>query len=193
MLYLRPEPSLHDFQLYARQLELERGFDSELLMHKCLLLTEELGELFELIDQPSERELIAGELADVFIYLCSIAARLSVDLNDVLMLEKGVAAGTPLTQMQQHMGVQSASLASLGLRLGMAIGKLYKAIRKLEKVKMGAHSKEVKLQSVLAETFMALCAVANSAGVNLEQAFRDKEEINKKRTWTVATTPAAQV
>lgn len=191
MLYLRPEPSLHDFQMYARQLELERGFDSELLVHKCLLLTEELGELFELIDQPSEHELIASEIADVFIYLCSIAARLSVNLDDALMLEQGIAAGMPLTHVQQQVGTPSANLASLGLQLGMAIGKLYKAIRKLEKVKMGAHSKEVKLQPALVETVMALCAVANHAGVNLEQAFRDKEEINKKRTWTVAATPAA--
>jgi hypothetical protein len=29
-----------------------------------------------------------------------------------------------------------------------------------------------------------LCSIANRFDVNLEQAFRDKEEINKKRKWT---------
>jgi NTP pyrophosphatase (non-canonical NTP hydrolase) len=193
MLYLRPESSLLDFQNYVRQLEIERGFDDERLVHKCLFLSEELGEFFELIEQPAMHGLIAGELADLLIFPCAIANRLSIDFDAALAQEKGIAAGTPLTQVQQLLGTQTSSLASLGLQLGTAIGKLSKVIRKLENLKIGTHSKEVKAQAALVETVMALCAVANRAGVNMEKAFRDKEEINKTRTWIVSNPTAAQV
>lgn len=35
----------------------------------------------------------------------------------------------------------------------------------------------------LADLIIYLCAIANRYEIDLEQAFREKEEINKERTW----------
>jgi len=35
----------------------------------------------------------------------------------------------------------------------------------------------------LADIFIYLCAIANRKGINLEAAFRKKEEKNKQRIW----------
>lgn len=35
----------------------------------------------------------------------------------------------------------------------------------------------------LADVFIYLCSLANMHNIDLEQAFRDKEEKNKQRTW----------
>lgn len=179
MLFLRQDPTIRDFQNYVHELEIERGFIGDGLERKCLLLTEEMGEFFDLIDKPAQHGLIAGELADILIYLCSIANRLAYNGAEAFV----GATGISLLQWQQDLGVQTMSLEARGLQLGVALGKLCKVVRKFEGGKMGTHSIEIKQQAVLLDAFIALCAAANSAGVNLEQAFRDKEEINKTRTW----------
>lgn len=40
-----------------------------------------------------------------------------------------------------------------------------------------------KLKSFIADVFIYLLDICNHFDVNLEKAFRDKEEINKKRVW----------
>ena len=82
-------PTLGDFQAYVTQLERERGFSNQTALEKCLLLGEEIGELFKSvrkatkmgIDQTASVAPVADELADVLIYLCSIANRLGVSLE----------------------------------------------------------------------------------------------------------------
>jgi NTP pyrophosphatase (non-canonical NTP hydrolase) len=89
MLNLPSNPKLQDFQKYVQKLEKERGFDSESISQKCLLMGEEIGELFKAIrkqdgihfDQNSKDYHIDYELADVFIYLCAIANRYNIDLE----------------------------------------------------------------------------------------------------------------
>jgi NTP pyrophosphatase (non-canonical NTP hydrolase) len=82
-------PTLEHFQKYVRHMEIERGFDDQTVIQKCLLLGEEVGELFKSIrktslmstDQNSKIEDPDGELADIIIYLCSIANRLNINLE----------------------------------------------------------------------------------------------------------------
>ncbi len=90
MLHLKPQPTIQDFQTYVRQLEQERGFDNQTAAQKGLLLGEEVGELFKAmrkhetelrVDEKSQTHSVADELADVFIYLCAIANRYDVDLE----------------------------------------------------------------------------------------------------------------
>jgi len=101
---LKNNPTLKDFQNYVVELEKERGFDKEETLQKCLLLGEEVGELF-------------------------------------------------------------------------------KAIRKKEKIKIDHNSKFGSVDEELADILIYLCAIANRFNIDLEKAFRDKEEINKKRIW----------
>jgi NTP pyrophosphatase (non-canonical NTP hydrolase) len=83
-------PTLKDFQSYVVALEEERGFTKNTLTQNCLLLGEEIGELFKAVrkadaqlrmDPNSTVGTIAEELADILIYVCSIANRANVDLE----------------------------------------------------------------------------------------------------------------
>ena len=84
---LRDKPTLSDFQKYVAELEIERGFADQTVMDKCLLLGEEVGELFKAVrthkglnvDTPGGE--IGSELADILIYVCAIANRYNIDLE----------------------------------------------------------------------------------------------------------------
>jgi NTP pyrophosphatase (non-canonical NTP hydrolase) len=86
---LKQNPTLKDFQEYVKKLEIERGFSHEKIIEKCLMLGEEVGELFKAIrkseqiktDSKSKITSIKEELADVFIFLCAIANRANIDLE----------------------------------------------------------------------------------------------------------------
>jgi NTP pyrophosphatase (non-canonical NTP hydrolase) len=76
-------------QDYVREFERERGFDQQSAIDKCLLLGEEIGELFRAIrlqegmksDPDSQGALVGEELADVVIYLAALANRFNIDLE----------------------------------------------------------------------------------------------------------------
>ena len=69
------------------------------------------------------------------------------------------------------------------LHLGEEIGELYKAIRKTEKMRVDSNSNFTSIEEELADILIYVSAIANRYNVDLEKAFRDKEEINKKRQW----------
>ena len=87
---LKKNPILSDFQSYVNELEVERGFIDQNVLQKCLLLGEEVGELFKAIrktekikiDINSESTTVSEELADILIYICAIANRYDIDLED---------------------------------------------------------------------------------------------------------------
>ena len=82
--------NLQNLQRYVRELEVERGFEKQTIIQKCLLLGEEVGELFKAIrnaenleiDKGSKVHEVADELADILIYLCAIANRTGIDLEN---------------------------------------------------------------------------------------------------------------
>ncbi|MEK7659740.1 MAG: MazG nucleotide pyrophosphohydrolase domain-containing protein [Patescibacteria group bacterium] len=104
MLHLKENPTLKDIQEYVTALGIERGFDQNSVLKRCLLLGEEMGELF-------------------------------------------------------------------------------KAVRKKENMKVDHHSEFGSLDEELADVIIVLCSVVNYYRIDLEKAFREKEEINKKREW----------
>lgn len=68
--------------------------------------------------------------------------------------------------------------------LAEEVGELISAVRKNTKggsIGSGSVAGSVKLE--LADVLIYLCSIANIHGINLEEAFREKEEINKQRTW----------
>ncbi|MBN1857682.1 pyrophosphohydrolase [Candidatus Bipolaricaulota bacterium] len=87
---LQDDPTLEDFQRYVAELEGERGFENQTATEKCLLLGEEIGELFKAVrrseglkvDPASPIGEIEHELADVFIYVCAIANRYGIGLEE---------------------------------------------------------------------------------------------------------------
>ena len=63
-------------------------------------------------------------------------------------------------------------------------GELISAVRKNNKKgSVGSGSQIGNIAEELADVFIYICSLANMHGIDLEQAFRDKEEINKTRTW----------
>jgi NTP pyrophosphatase (non-canonical NTP hydrolase) len=65
------------------------------------------------------------------------------------------------------------------LMMGEEVGELFKAIRKSEKQQIDHNSKIGSVEEELADVFIFLCAIANTYGVDLEKAFREKQEINE--------------
>ena len=89
-LILKENPTLKDFQEYVHDLEIERGFIDQSVVQKCLLLGEEIGELFKAVrkaesisidKQNSKLTTVEEELADILIYVCSIANRYNINLE----------------------------------------------------------------------------------------------------------------
>lgn len=93
---LQNKPTLNNFQEYVSELEKERGFFSQTITDKCLLLGEEVGELFKavrkaeglLVDSNSNFNEIGDELADIFIYLCAIANRKGINLETAFRVKE---------------------------------------------------------------------------------------------------------
>ncbi len=90
MLSLPSNPTIADFQKYVNELETERRFKEQSVTQKCLLLGEEIGELFKAIrkhdpglriDDKSRVGAVEEELADILIYLCAIANKYNIDLE----------------------------------------------------------------------------------------------------------------
>jgi NTP pyrophosphatase (non-canonical NTP hydrolase) len=80
---------LDDLQRYVAEMERARGFSNRDVLQQCLLLGEELGELFKAVRKHTSMRVgttsITGsvdeELADVLIYVCAIANRLDISLE----------------------------------------------------------------------------------------------------------------
>lgn len=89
MSTLRANSSLVELQAYVAAIEIERGFANETALQKCLLLGEEVGELFKAVrqsagiavDQASTVGSVADELADVLIFVLAIANRFQIDVD----------------------------------------------------------------------------------------------------------------
>ncbi len=89
-LELKEHPTLKDFQEYVLKMKQERGFNTTDKFYECCLLAEECGELISAIRKTSKNGSIgtgsvvgnvAEELADVFIYLCSLANMHNIDFE----------------------------------------------------------------------------------------------------------------
>jgi len=89
-LNLKENPTLGDFQEYAKKMVKERGFENETILEQCLLLGEEVGELFKAIrkestnisiDKQSQFGDIGHEMADIMMYLFCLANNLEIDLE----------------------------------------------------------------------------------------------------------------
>jgi len=87
-------------------------------------------------------------------------------------------------ELEIERGFSKDTVLQKCLFLGEEIGELFRAIRKHEKMKIDANSKYGAIDEELADLIIYVCAIANRYGIKLEDAFRAKEEINKKRKWS---------
>lgn len=81
--------TLAQLQRYIEREAKKRGFGNQRVLEKCLILGEEVGELFKAIRKEekipvgrhSKIGTISEELADVLMYVCTIASFYGVDLE----------------------------------------------------------------------------------------------------------------
>jgi NTP pyrophosphatase (non-canonical NTP hydrolase) len=69
------------------------------------------------------------------------------------------------------------------LMLCEEVGELAKAVRKHVGGKVDPASRDSHIDEEAADVFWVLVAICNKLGIDLEKAFRAKEEKNKARTW----------
>lgn len=90
-LCLPSNPTLQDFQKYVKEMKMRRGFNMTDRFYECCLLAEETGELISAVRKNSKSGSVGTgskignvkeELADVFIYILSLANMHDVDLEE---------------------------------------------------------------------------------------------------------------
>ncbi|MDP2587266.1 MAG: MazG nucleotide pyrophosphohydrolase domain-containing protein [bacterium] len=87
-------------------------------------------------------------------------------------------------ELERERGFSQQSGQQKALLLGEEIGELFKAIRKTDaQLRTDPRSTIGTIDEELADILIYLCAIANRYGIDLETAFRTKEEKNKQRTW----------
>lgn len=62
-------------------------------------------------------------------------------------------------------------------------GELAKAVRKTQDIKSDKNSNDFHIDEEAADVFIYLLDICNYLDIDLEQAFRNKEEKNKTRIW----------
>jgi NTP pyrophosphatase (non-canonical NTP hydrolase) len=95
---LEQASALDDVQRYVADMEAERGFADSTVLEQSLKLGEEVGELFKAIRKQANMSIDATsiigsvdeELADVLIYLCAIANRLGISLDEALRRKEAI-------------------------------------------------------------------------------------------------------
>jgi NTP pyrophosphatase (non-canonical NTP hydrolase) len=85
--------------------------------------------------------------------------------------------------MVHERGFQDETIEQLFMLLMEECGELAKAARKHVPVKSDPGSDKYHIDHEAADVLMYLLAICNKFDIDLEQAFRAKEEINNKRTW----------
>lgn len=97
-----------------------------------------------------------------------------------------------VAELETERGFAHQSVIDKCLLLGEEVGELFKAVRKSEGLAVDANSNFTEVGDELTDIFIYLCAIANREGIDLEKAFREKEEKNKRRTWYPSTVNESQ-
>lgn len=89
-----------------------------------------------------------------------------------------------IAAMVEERGFGHENVAEVFQMLLEECGELAKAARKRQNMHTDPASKEYDVGHEAADVFMFLLDLCNRFDVDLERAFREKEEINKQRKWT---------
>ena len=88
-----------------------------------------------------------------------------------------------VADMLEQFGFDGQPIERVFLKFTEECGELAKAIRKQNGMHTDSNSEHFEVAHELADVFNYLLDIANHFNVDLEQAFREKNEMNKKRTW----------
>jgi NTP pyrophosphatase (non-canonical NTP hydrolase) len=88
-----------------------------------------------------------------------------------------------IREMLDERGFQKETIEQVFMLFLEECGEMAKAARKSAGIKTDARSEQFHLSEEIADVFIYLLDICNHFDIDLEKAFREKEEINKKRTW----------
>lgn len=89
-----------------------------------------------------------------------------------------------IAKMVKVRGFDKESLPEIMLLMLEEMGELAKVIRKFHGIHTDDTSVLTAAEDEVADVFIYLLDVANNLGVDLESAFRNKEEKSKRRKWS---------
>lgn len=85
--------------------------------------------------------------------------------------------------MIKERGFEKETLSELFMLFLEEAGELAKSARKHTDIHIDKNSNKFELTHEASDTLTLLLIICNYLNIDLEKAFREKEEINKKRTW----------
>lgn len=88
-----------------------------------------------------------------------------------------------VAQMVKERGFDKETVPEIFMLFLEECGEMAKAARKTQKMKTDKNSEQFYLEHEVADVFVYLLDICNHFNIDLEKAFREKEEINKKRFW----------
>ncbi len=88
-----------------------------------------------------------------------------------------------IKKINKERGWEGTTVPELFMYLSEEVGELAKAARQEMKFHDDKKSDRFEVSGELADVLSYLLDIANRFDIDLEKAFWEKEEINKKRTW----------
>jgi NTP pyrophosphatase (non-canonical NTP hydrolase) len=88
-----------------------------------------------------------------------------------------------IAEMVEERGFTDETIPEIFMYLSEEVGEMAKAARQATKLHTDSNSKKFELAHEIADVFIYLVDIANHFDIDMESAFRDKEEINNKRIW----------
>jgi len=86
-------------------------------------------------------------------------------------------------EMVKERGFDKETIPEIFMLFLEECGEMAKAARKTQNIYVASDSKDYHLDHEIADVFVYLLDICNHFKIDLEKAFREKEEINKKRVW----------
>lgn len=87
-------------------------------------------------------------------------------------------------KMVQIRGFEEETIPELFMLFLEECGEFAKSVRKTQKIHSDKNSQQFEIAEEAADVFIYLLDLCNCLNIDLERAFREKEEINKKRVWS---------
>jgi len=88
-----------------------------------------------------------------------------------------------VAQLVKERGFDKETVPEMFMLFLEECGEMAKAARKTQKIKTDKNSEKFHLAHEASDVLTYLLDICNHFKIDLEKAFREKEEINKKRLW----------
>ena len=86
-------------------------------------------------------------------------------------------------EMVKERGFDKETIGEIFMLFLEECGEMAKAARKTQNIHTDKNSERFHIDHEIADVFIYLLDICNYFEIDLEKAFRDKEEVNKKRSW----------